>query len=58
MALLFAYGIYLHGGGTPSGFMDLNTTDAQILISTEVGLRRMQATFIAEEIARMFQKEE
>lgn len=58
MALLFAYGVWLRGGNDPEEFQELNPTDIQILISTEVGLRKMSAGFIADGIARLFSKGE
>ncbi len=58
MALLFAYGLWLRGGGDPDDFERLTYTDAQILITTEVGLRKMSATFAADAYARLFTKEE
>lgn len=54
MALMFAYGVWLRNGHDPDGFGELNGNDIQILISTEVGLRKMSARFIADDIARLF----
>ena len=54
MALMFAYGVWLRNGHGPDGFGELNRNDIQILISTEVGLRKMSARFIADDIARLF----
>lgn len=58
MALLFAYGIWLAKGGDPDRFQELNETDIQILITTEVGLRKMSAGFITDGIARLLTREE
>ena len=58
MALLFAYGLWLRGGGDPDSFERLTPTDVQILISTEVGLRKMSATFNADAYARLFTMED
>ena len=38
-ALTYAYGLYLMGGGTPDGFMDMTVFDAQVLLTTADGLR-------------------
>ncbi len=58
MALLFAYGIWLRGGGDPDAFGRLNATDVQILLTTEVGLRKMSAKFDAMEYASLFTRED
>lgn len=58
MALLFAYGIHLLHGGDADSFGNLTDTDIQIIISTEVGLRKMSAQFTADAIAKMFSREE
>lgn len=58
MAFLFAYGIWLRNGCDPDRFGDLNPNDIQIMLSTEVGLRKMSAQFTADAIAKMFSREE
>ncbi len=48
MAMILAYGIYLKAGGTLEQFMELNMTDIQILLATEMALRKMDANISAD----------
>lgn len=58
MALLFAYGLHLRSGASPDSFQELNSDDAQVLISTEIGLRKLDAQLHADAIAKLFSREE
>ena len=42
-AMLFAYGIYLSNGGTPSDFMDLSVEDIQIMFTAYMGAQKRAA---------------
>lgn len=53
-ALVYGYGIYLMGGGTPEGFEDLTDTDVQILISTYTGIQMRNTSRILKGIYTMF----
>ncbi|DBA35597.1 TPA_asm: hypothetical protein vir335_00041 [Classicovirus victor] len=59
MALLFAYGLHLRQGGSIDSFMELNYSDIQILISTEMGLRRYSAGLEADAVlSRLFARDD
>lgn len=47
-ALLYAYGIYLSNGGTPSGFLDMTPDDIQIMFTAHVGSQRRLAKGIVK----------
>lgn len=47
MAMILAYGIYLRSGGTLEQFMELNMTDIQILLATEMALHKMDAELVS-----------
>lgn len=53
-ALVYGYGIYLMGGGTPEGFEDLTETDVQILISTYNGIQMRNIDRLLKGIYTMF----
>lgn len=53
-ATIYAYGLYLMGGGTPEGFMDLTPYDAQVLIATADGIRVRERNELLKGICRMF----
>lgn len=42
-ALLFAYGIYLSNGGTPSEFMEMSLEDIQIMFTAYMGAQKRAA---------------
>ncbi len=50
MAMILAYGIYLRAGGTLEQFMEMNMTDIQILLATEMALRKMDAELMANSL--------
>ena len=52
-ARTYAYGLYLMGGGTPDGFMDMTVFDAQVLLTTADGLRTRERNEILKGICTM-----
>lgn len=52
--VLYTYGRYLLGGGTPDGFLDLTPDDVQAMYTVALGDQMKQANRIIEGIARMF----
>ena len=53
-ALLYGYGLYLMGGGTPSDFMDLTESDIQILIQTRESLAIRERNAILKGLVEIF----
>lgn len=49
-----AYGLYLLGGGTPDGFMDLNPDDVQTLLSVHNGMQERMRETLLKDISKMF----
>ena len=52
-ALAYTYGLYLMGGGTPDGFMDMTVFDAQILLTTADGIRTRERNELLKGICTM-----
>ena len=52
-ALTYAYGLYLMGGGTPEGFMDMTVFDVQVLLTTADGIRARESNELLKGICTM-----
>lgn len=44
--MLFAYGIYLSNGGTPSDFMEMTIDDVQIMLTAYLGAQKRSANSV------------
>lgn len=53
-AFQVAYGLYLLGGGTPDGFMDLNPDDVQTILSVHNGIQEHLRETLLKDISKMF----
>lgn len=53
-AKVYAYGLYLMGGGTPDGFEQFTDFDMQVLISTADCIKRRECNELLEGICKMF----
>lgn len=49
-----AYGLYLLGGGTPDGFMDLTPDDVQTILSVHSGTQEHLRETLLKDISKMF----
>lgn len=53
-AFQLAYGLYLLGGGTPDGFMDLTGDDVQTILSVHNGSQERLRESLLKDISKMF----
>lgn len=55
-AILYGYGLYLLGGGTPRGFRELTPSDVQIMIQVHDCIEARRRNDRNEDILKMFGK--
>ncbi len=57
-AILYGYGLYLLGGGTPEGFMSLTPSDVQIMIQVHDCVEARRRNDRNEDLIKMFGKDQ
>jgi hypothetical protein len=53
-ALLYGYGLYLLGGGTPSDFRELSDEDIQVMIQTRESLAIRERNALLKGLVEIF----